>query len=884
MKRRIAGPSIAELRLRQELDQARRELKKLKGDSFTGPSTSATADPLPPAQAGEGAAQLQQRIAELERTRERLSRLYFSQRDETRRHAGRLHEILRMISEINANLDLSRLLDRIAFTIQSSLGFRIVLIRVREPGEEELRAVAFAGLGPAARAALESDLVTVDQFLSWLRDDWKVSRSYLIRHTHPFSATISGGYVPDLGRREDWEWHSEDMLLVPLFDGGGELVGYFSVDDPGDRLIPSRETIELLEIFASHAVVAIENARLYEQLGQRTRELEEADQRMKEMARLKSHFVSTISHELRTPLTAIQAYTGTLLGTEAASLPQERVRHFLTVIDEEGKRLGRLIESVLDLNRFDSGAGGPQKSEVDLRQALEESQWLLQRMAEAHQVLLKVESDVADNQVDADRDQIRQLILHLGSNAIKFTPAGGQVVMRLLGDEREIALQVEDTGIGIPESELDKIFDRFYQVDSSLARRYSGSGLGLAICKSIAEWHGGDIQAQSTEGRGSRFTVTLPRRSTPRVMMRPNSALSPTTRDVLRLAVEMVSEVMNAGVVSLMAKEKGGGLVIEAALGLEESVVREARVRPGAGVSGWVAENRRPVCVSEKGDTSIEGSGRETYHSGTFLSVPLESEGGLLGVLNVTEPASGRSFQLDDCNLLLGLAESISGAWSDALRVEAGQSQTAETADAFRRVLEHVRLGRHSAPDRVRLAQAIGQDLALTPGEVAAIGLAAAVHDVGMTMVDREIVDGGQPLSDEDRTQMRSHVEMGAAVLDRMDTMDAVRDVVMSHHEWWDGSGYPRGLRGEEIPVGARVLAVVDAYESLTRGRAHRAPLQREAALEVMRVGRGTQFDPDLVDALERILPAMRATDHGAPQHVTQHQTHHQTDHAPGGR
>jgi len=482
-------------------------------------------------------------------------------------------------------------------------------------------------------------------------------------------------------------------------------------------------------------------------------------------------------------------------------------------------------------------------------------------MAETRQVALKLESETADTQVDADRDQIRQLILHLGSNAIKFTPAGGEVVMRLLGNEREIALQVEDTGIGIPDSELEKIFDRFYQVDSSLARRYGGSGLGLAICKSIVEWHGGDIRALSAEGRGSCFTVTLPRRTTARVVMRSGSTLSPTTRDVLRLAVEMVSEVMNAGVVSLMAKENGGGLVIEAALGLEEAVVREARVRPGAGVSGWVAEHRRPVCVSRPEPGQMSGSGRETYHTGTFLSVPLQSHEGLLGVLNVTDPASRRAFQPDDCNLLLGLAESIAHAWSDALRVEAGQVQATETADALRHVLEHVRQRRHAAPDRVRLAQAIGQELALSAGEVAAIGLAAAVHDVGMTLVDRDLIEGNQPLNEVDRARMQRHVEMGAALLDRIDTMDVVRDVVMSHHEWWDGTGYPRGLQGEKIPVGARVLAVVDAFESMTRGRAHRPARSAEAALDEIRSVRGTQFDPDVVDALERILPAIRALD-----------------------
>jgi GAF domain-containing protein len=501
---------------------------------------------------------------------------------------------------------------------------------------------------------------------------------------------------------------------------------------------------------------------------------------------------------------------------------------------------------------------------------LEESLWLLRRMGEARQVDLKVERGIADTHVDADRDQMRQLILHLGSNAIKFTPAGGRVVLRLLGDERQVVLQVEDTGIGIAEGELEKIFDRFYQVDSSLARRHGGTGLGLSICKSIVEWHGGDIRALSTPGRGACFTVTLPRRTVPRVVMRPGSDLSATTRDVLRLAVEVVSEVMNAGVVSLMSREPGGGLAIEAALGLEETVVREARVRPGVGVSGWVAENRRPVCVARPGGAEVNGSGRAEYNTGTFLSVPLESGDGLLGVLNVTDPVSRQPFQAEDCHLLLGLAESVSHAWADTLRAEAGQAQVAETTEALRLVLEHVKLGRRNAPDRVRFAQAIAREMELPTGDVTMVGFAAAIHDVGMTLVGREIVQQGRTLTEDERARMRRHVELGAALLDRIETMDAVRDIVMSHHEWWDGTGYPRGLGGADIPAGARVLAVVDAFESMTLGRAHRAPMSHPEALDEIRRLRGRQFEPDVVDAFERILPALTGADdseqiHAAP-------------------
>ena len=117
---------------------------------------------------------------------------------------------------------------------------------------------------------------------------------------------------------------------------------------------------------------------------------------------------------------------------------------------------------------------------------------------------------------------------------------------------------MEDTGIGIPEAALEKVFERFYQVDSSLVRRFGGAGLGLAVCKSIVEWHGGRITAESAPGRGSCFTVVLPRRSGPRVALQSDSPAPQASEDLLRLAIEMVAEVMDARVVSLLAPGPDG--------------------------------------------------------------------------------------------------------------------------------------------------------------------------------------------------------------------------------------------------------------------------------------------------------------------------------------
>jgi K+-sensing histidine kinase KdpD len=395
----------------------------------------------------------------------------------------------------------------------------------------------------------------------------------------------------------------------------------------------------------------------------------------------------------------------TLLAAREEEIPFDLQRRFLSILHEESERLARLVESMLDLNRFDAGVARISRESVDVAAVLDEAVTLLAPAAEAAQVDLKAQNDAADTRMDADRDQIRQLVLALGGNAVKFTPPGGRVTMRLFGDPRDMTLQVEDSGVGIPEPLLQRIFGRSAPVDSAVVRRFGGAGLGLAICRSIVEWHGGRVVPESTPGQGSRFTVVLPRRTGPRVLLRPGAESRSGTGDVLRMAVEMVAQVMNARVVSLLVPEGAGGdLVVQAALGLEEQVVREAAIKPGTGVAGWVAVHRRPICVSDAAQRpEATGPGREIYVTGTFLSVPLEGERGLLGVLNVTDPITGTPFDAEDCHLMLHLAERVSAALEEAEHDEgAGLERTARSLRSAITDLEH---GRESASRRTFAAR-----------------------------------------------------------------------------------------------------------------------------------------------------------------------------------
>ena len=865
MRKEKQGPTQQELKLRSELDVARREILKLKRDQVAkaaipdpaiaeaaaAAAAAADAEAAVPAPAGNGetvaaAASLpvnadpiamMRQIEDLSRTRQRLSKLYFSQVEENRKRASKLHQILENIFQINSELELDTLLSRLAETLRQTLRFNVVLIRIREPGAPTLTARAFAGIEEDARVQLSREEITVEDFTSWLKDEFRISRSYFISHANDFNKTLPAGFTPNLGERKDFEWHEDDVLLVPLYDRKGDLLAYFSVDDPEDRLVPSKETIELIEIFGNHAVVAIENARLYSQLEKHSRELEMAGQRMQEMNALRSNFVSTVSHELRTPLTAIRAYVDTVLGSSEIEMNHGQVQRFMGIISEETERLTRLIESLLDLNRFDSGTMRMARQSVDVAEVLEETARLLQPVAQAGRISLKVDLETADTRADGDRDQLRQLALHLGSNAVKFTPPGGSVTLTMRGDERDVTVEVQDSGIGIPEPMLEKIFERFFQVDSSLVRRFGGTGLGLAICKSIVEWHGGRIFAVSTPSKGSTFTVVLPRHTGPRISVRPGPRTHAAPEDVLRLAIEMVAEVMNARVVSLLAPGPDGDLVVQAALGVDETVVREASIRIGTGVSGWVAQNRRPVCVSGNGDGSpVVGSGRRQYSTGTFLSVPIESESGLLGVLNVTDPVSEEPFDAGDCQLLLQLAERVAVAWEQAKAMDARRSDLEDADRAVRAILK----GNSPAgpvkgmQSRSQLATSLARALGLPESEVALIGHAATFRDVDPP------ANGDLPKD-----------ELTQALMRQLEAAGAVREIVFAQGEWWDGSGYPQGLAGEEIPVGGRVLAVVDAFEASMQGRGGQTALTRQEAMDALKEMSGRRFDPEVVSVFE---------------------------------
>jgi PAS domain S-box-containing protein len=227
----------------------------------------------------------------------------------------------------------------------------------------------------------------------------------------------------------------------------------------------------------------------------------------REMQRIKDEFTSVVSHELRTPLTSIRGSLGLLAGGALGALP-DRAQRMADIAVSNCDRLVRLINDILDIERVESGRATMQLQPCDAADLLEQSVEMVEAMASAAGIELLPAAEPAP--LVADPDRVVQTLTNLLANAIKFSPAGTRVTARCRAREGEVLFEVSDQGRGIPPDKLERIFDRFEQVDASDSRERGGTGLGLAICRSIVEQHNGRIWAQSTVGAGSTLSFVLP--------------------------------------------------------------------------------------------------------------------------------------------------------------------------------------------------------------------------------------------------------------------------------------------------------------------------------------------------------------------------------------
>lgn len=400
-------------------------------------------------------------------------------------NAERMARLVEISRVLNATTNLSHLLSRIISEAADLTQAEAASILLLDPKTQQLHFKASSNKVPPEMANMA---VSLDNSIA----------GAILTENKPM-------YIQDVSQDPRWNQNVDDaiafrtrsILGVPMHNVTQEPVGVLEALNKVGGGDFSVQDFETLSILADIAGVAVEQARLFNELEQANAELNELDQ-------LKTDFIAIASHELRTPLSVILGYVSFLRDESGPEMTEQ----FDNVL-QAAVHLRTLIQDMLNLRYVDAGTAQLTRQQVDLVELVQKMDLEQDETAAAKEQTVHVTLHDGSLPVLIDQDMMEVIIGNLLNNAVKFTPKGGQIEVKIQRQGREAWFRIKDSGMGIPEDQLERIFKRFYQVESPLRRQHEGMGLGLSIAKELVELHGGRIWAESSNEHGSEFIIAL---------------------------------------------------------------------------------------------------------------------------------------------------------------------------------------------------------------------------------------------------------------------------------------------------------------------------------------------------------------------------------------
>lgn len=462
--------------------------------------------------------------------------------------------LVRTATELSSRVDLHEILDLGSERLREVLDCPHVAISVGDP----------MGLRPV------------------LRPDSSVESSLMVPNASPSAQAFRTrrAVIADL-RSAGWDdevvsWrdaHSAGPVLAVPLVSGGDLVGVVSCIRHADQAAFTRTDRDRAELFVPSLASAIRVSLLFESLKKSSAELELAN-------RHKSVFLANMSHELRTPLNAILGFSQLLIDDPGGRIDTKTRLRFLNQVNSSGQHLLGLINDILDLSKVEAGQMELHLEKTGVAATADVVVTTVEPMA-AKKGVTVVSEAAQDLYLVADSGKLKQMLLNLVSNGIKFTPSGGKVTIAARQDQSMIEISVIDTGIGLSAADLKLIFQEFKQLDQGPGRQQEGTGLGLALTKRFAELHGGTVSVESSKGKGSTFTLRLPVEPPSRETEPTPEPTPVVTTDSTRPLILVVED--NPEAAELLARTlDGGGFRMEIARTGNEALTKARDLKPVA--------------------------------------------------------------------------------------------------------------------------------------------------------------------------------------------------------------------------------------------------------------------------------------------------------------
>ncbi len=626
-----------------------------------------------------------------------------------------------------------------------------------------------------------------------------------------------------------------------------------------------------------------------------TEVLKESNFKLQSLDKLKTQFFSNVSHELRTPLTLMLVPLAPMLDQKMGHLSAKQ-KETLESIRHNGLRLLKLINNLLDLAKLEEGKMRLKVKTVDFIEYTGAFLATIKPLADRKRIKLFLQHPPHKVDLVIDPDQFEKVIMNLLSNAVKFTPESGRITIYIEETEPSVILTVEDTGKGIPEDMLVSIFDRFSQVDGSLSRLHEGTGIGLSLAKEIVLLHRGRIHAESDLNRGSRFIVELKKGDAHfgedvldrRIVDQPvglrkraTDQEEPRVQDI----ITNVHDLQLADLEKIDFLDEGAGkerkhdfhlLIIDdnpevlklmklllenefdltfstsAAKGL--ALLREQSpdlvlcdlMMPGmdgqqfcrAVKDDEVLKHTPVILVTARSgsDLMAEGieSGADDYVTKPFSATELKAR--IQALLRIRSVEA--ELALANRNLKMRTNDLVERQKTLFIAMVKSLVSALDAKDIYTR---------HHSTRVTEYTLKIAGKMNFGAREMADLELAALLHDVGKIGVPEYVLNKKSKLTEEEMGLIRQHPAHAESILKPVVELSQISKIVRAHHERYDGTGYPDRLRGLEIPLAARIMAVADTYDAITSERPYRGAESHSFAVKEIIKFSGIQFDPEVV-------------------------------------
>lgn len=617
-------------------------------------------------------------------------------------------------------------------------------------------------------------------------------------------------------------------------------------------------------------------------------DIQKAHEELKQLDNLKSQFFANVSHEVRTPLTSIISPLQTLIHGDAGQLDLEQLG-LINQMHRNTIRLLDMINQMLDFSKIEAGKMQLRLEVINLEELINEMVTIFEEVTERKGIKLRFSNEGDISKVCLDRDKVERIFANLIRNAIKFTESGS-IFVRSRVDEKNLVLEVEDTGIGIPADHVLHIFDRFRQVDGTTTRRFEGTGLGLTIVKESVDMMRGEISVKSEEARGTSFKIKIPmnlqeivpdafveRRADDRRMEddrftgedqreghRRNEDLAKVTMQDLVLIEDHGHPVEFTESENDEVEKSDKVLLIEDNQDLRQYVSKMLSkyghevITASDGLEGWekTKELLPDIVVSDvmmpKMDgydvlKNIKGTQRTMHIPVILITAKPELDAKIKGLETGADDYLPKPINVRELDVRIRNLVNMRRLHYALAKSENLDKRMEELAMSFAESLEarDFKTAGHSK-DVLELGMIIANELGIPIDRTLKDSL--LLHDIGKIGIPDGILLKEYNLSDDEWSIMKKHPEMGAEMLKNFKSLGEVSEIIMAHQEHWDGNGYPKGLKGEDIPQIARIIGVADAYHAMTNDRPYRKALSvKMAAAELLKCN-GLQFDPNVVE------------------------------------